>query len=144
MFCWSTLFFKLCAHFQYALCLHDQRSSTLVLGAYCPAYFRCFPAHTWFKWMGRYQALQKPNNDPFIWIRCDGAGDFNQTGQRGSEDQGWRTDLNNGWDLHVQHWYCSHITKCSTKDVLLPCTWKSTFCIKTGLRVVICFNLLFS
>ena len=30
--------------------------------------------HTWFKWSARHQALQWPDKEPFIWIRCGGRG----------------------------------------------------------------------
>lgn len=41
-------------------------------GVTLPARFRRFPLlqHTWFKLTAQYQALLKPENDPFIWVRC--------------------------------------------------------------------------
>ena len=49
--------------------------STLVLESRCPAQFRHFPAPTHLIQMnGRKQASAELDNDPFIWIRCVGAG----------------------------------------------------------------------
>ena len=35
--------------------------------------------HTCFKWSARHQALQWPDKEPFIWIRCGGGGDTSKT-----------------------------------------------------------------
>ena len=50
--------------------------------------------HTWFKRSDNHQALLKPDNDPFIWIRCVAAQKTSKTcGAASPKDEHWKTSL---------------------------------------------------